>query len=30
VILALGALMGLFWANSRFQRAIMSQVNQNT
>ncbi len=29
VILALGALMGLFWANSRFQRAIMSQVNQN-
>jgi RsiW-degrading membrane proteinase PrsW (M82 family) len=29
VILALGALLGLFWANSRFQRAIMSQVNQN-
>ncbi len=29
MILALGALMGLFWANSRFQRAIMSQVNQN-
>ncbi len=28
VILALGALIGLFWANSRFQRAIMSQVNQ--
>ncbi len=27
VILALGALMGLFWANSRFQRAIMAQVN---
>ncbi|MCK4488683.1 MAG: PrsW family intramembrane metalloprotease, partial [Anaerolineales bacterium] len=29
VILALGALIGLFWANSRFQHAIMSQVNQN-
>jgi len=29
VILALGALIGLFRANSRFQRAIMSQINQN-
>jgi len=28
VILALGALIGLFLANSRFQRAIMSQINQ--